>query len=102
MHRLGPVKTSQNNAPGRAPLTLAFAGLLLAGFMGRSSRKLRSFAAVIGLLAIGLGLSACGSSSSSISVANPPKGTYTITVSGQDSATAAITATPATFTLVID
>jgi len=101
MHRLGPVKTSQNNIPNRAPLAVAFAGLLLAGFMGRSSRKLRSLAAVIGLLAIGLGLSACGSSSSSTTVADPPKGTYTITVTGQDSATAT-TATPITFTLVID
>src|ERR1700733_11971436 len=54
MHRFGPVKTSQNNTPSRAPLAVAFAGLLLAGFMGRSSRKLRSLAAVIGLLAIGL------------------------------------------------
>jgi hypothetical protein len=102
MHRLGPVKTSQNNTPSRAPLAIAFAGLLLAGFMGRSSRKLRNLAAVIGLLAIGLGLSACGgSSSSSTTVSDPPKGTYTINVTGQDSTTATITATT-TFTLVID
>jgi len=102
MHRLGPVKTSQNNAPNRAPLAIAFAGLLLAGFMGRSSRRLRNLAAVIGLLAIGLGLSACGgSSSTSTTVPDPPKGTYTINVTGQDSTTATITATT-TFTLVID
>jgi subtilase family serine protease len=101
MHRLGPVKTSQNDTPSRAPLAVAFAGLMLAGFMGRSSRKLRNLAAVIGLLAIGLGLSACGSSSSSTTIADPPKGTYTITVTGQDSTTATITATT-TFTLVID
>jgi hypothetical protein len=101
MHRLGPVKTSQNDTPSRAPLAVAFAGLMLAGFMGRSSRKLRNLAAVIGLLAIGLGLSACGSSSSSTTVPDPPKGTYTITVTGQDSTTATITATT-TFTLVID
>jgi hypothetical protein len=101
MHRFGPVKTSQNNTPSRAPLAVAFAGLLLAGFMGRSSRKLRSLAAVIGLLAIGLGLSACGSSSVSTTVANPPKGTYTITVTGQDSTTATITGTT-TFTLTIN
>jgi subtilase family serine protease len=103
MHRLGPVKTSQNNTPSRAPLAVAFAGLLLAGFMGRSSRKLRNLAAVIGLLAIGLGLSACGggSSSSSTTVPDPPKGTYTITVTGQDSTTATIKSIT-TFTLVID
>jgi hypothetical protein len=102
MHRLGPVKTSQNNTPSRAPLAIAFAGLLLAGFMGRSSRKLRNLAAVIGLLAIGLGLSACGGSSSvSTTVSDPPKGTYTITITGQDSTTTSIQATT-TFTLVID
>jgi subtilase family serine protease len=102
MHRLGAAKTSRSNTPNPAPLAVAFAGLLLAGFMGRSSRKLRNLAAVIGLLAIGLGLSACGSSSSSsTTVSDPPKGTYTITVTGQDSTTATITTTT-TFTLVID
>jgi hypothetical protein len=104
MHRLGPVKTSQNNPPSpasRAPLAVAFAGLLLAGFMGRSSRKLRNLAAVIGLLAIGLGLSACGGNSVTTTAPDPPKGTYTITVSGQDSTTATISATT-TLTLVID
>jgi subtilase family serine protease len=103
MHRFGPVKTSQNNLPGRnpAPLGIAFAGLLLAGFLGRHSRKFRGLAAVIGLLAIGLGLSACGGGSSSTSVSDPPKGTYTITVTGQDSATATITGTT-TFTFTID
>ncbi len=101
MHRLGPVKTSQSNTPNRAPLAVAFAGLLLAGFLGRSSRKLRNLAAVIGLLAIGLGLSACGGGSSSTTVSDPPKGTYTFTVTGTDSTTATITATT-TFTFVID
>jgi len=100
MHRLGPVKTSQNNTPTRAPLAVAFAGLLLAGFLGRPSRKLRGLAAIVGLLALGLGLSACGGSSS-VTVSNPPKGTYTITVTGQDSTAATITAQN-TFTLVID
>jgi hypothetical protein len=107
MHRLGPVKTSQNNAPhptNRAPLGIALAGLLLAGCLGRQAGKLRGLAVVIGLLAVGLGLSACGSSSSSTSsgsVSNPSKGTYTITLTGQDSATASITGTT-TFTLTID
>jgi subtilase family serine protease len=100
MHRLGPVKTSSNKNPNPAPLAVAFAGLLLAGFMGRSSRKLRSLASVIGLLAIGLAVSACGGGVSN-SVSDPPKGTYTITVTGQDSTTATITA-QTTFTLTIN
>ena len=100
MHRFSPVKTSSNKNPNPAPLAVAFAGLLLAGFMGRSSRKLRSVASVIGLLAIGLALSACGGGVSN-TVANPPKGTYTITVTGQDSTTATITA-QTTFTLTIN
>lgn len=102
MHRLGPVKTSQNNLPGRnrAPLGLAFGGLLLAGLVGRKARKLRGLAAVVGLLSIGLGLSAC-SSSTSTTVSNPSKGTYTITVSGQDSATSSIAAST-TFSLTIN
>jgi hypothetical protein len=100
MHRFGPVKTSQNNAPTRAPLAIAFAGLLLAGFLGRSARKLRGLAAIIGLLALGLGLSACGSSST-VTVSNPPKGTYTITVTGADSTTPSISA-QTTFTFTID
>jgi hypothetical protein len=102
MHRLGSVKTSQNDAPGRgpAPLGVAFAGLILAGFLGRHSRKLRGVASVIALLALGFGLSACGGGGSN-SVSDPPKGTYTITFSGQDSATATITAS-GSLTLTID
>lgn len=103
MHRFGDVKTAGNHKPaipGPMPLTVAFAGLLFAGFLGRNSRKLRGLAVVIGLLGVGLALSACGGSSSS-SIPNPPKGTYTITLTGQDSATATITNTT-TFTLTIN
>jgi subtilase family serine protease len=88
-------------APSRVPAGFAFAGLLLAGCLARYARKLRSFAALIALAAIGLGLSACGSSSSSTTVSNPPKGTYTITLSGQDSVTATNTAST-TFTFTIN
>jgi hypothetical protein len=82
------------------PLGLAFAGLLLAGFMGRSSRKLRGLAGLIVLASVGLALSACGGGVTTTPFSNPPTGTYTVTVSGQDSA-GAITATPVTFTFVI-
>ena len=105
MHRFGSIKAARNNAPagpGSAPLTVAFAGLLLAGFLGRHSRKLRSLVAVVGLLGIGLALSACGGGGGvSSTTSNPPKGTYTITVTGQDSTTATITSTT-TFSFTIN
>jgi subtilase family serine protease len=92
--------TSKNDGKKTAPLAVAFAGLLLAGFLGRHSRKFRSLAGLIALLAVGLGLSACSGINGN-SLTNPPQGTYTITVTGQDSATATITATTS-FTFVIN
>jgi subtilase family serine protease len=89
-------------APNRLPAEVAFAGLLLAGFLGRYSRKFRSAAWIIVLASAGLAMTACGgSSSSSTTVPNPPKGTYTITLTGSDSVTASITTTT-TLTLTID
>lgn len=108
-HRLGGLKTARNNGPKRAPfssapLGIAFAGLLLAGFLGRRARKFHTLAGVIALLAAGLAVSACGGGGSGggggNTVTDPPKGTYTITVIGQDSATATITG-QTTFTFVI-
>jgi len=94
---------SPSENPGRnpVPFSVAFAGLLLAGFLGRRSRKLRGLAALIVLGAMGLALSACGNNNNGTTISDPPKGTYTITVTGQDSATSSITAT-STFTFVID
>ncbi|MGA3372391.1 MAG: protease pro-enzyme activation domain-containing protein [Terracidiphilus sp.] len=109
-HRLGGTKTAQNNGPKRAPLSpapfgAAFAGLLLAGFLGRHSRKFYSTAMILALLTLGLAVSACGGGGGGggggTTVTDPPKGTYTITVTGQDSATATITG-QTTFTFVID
>ncbi len=88
-------------APNRLPAEVAFAGLLLAGFLGRYARKFRSAAWIIVLASAGLAMTACGSSSSTVTVPNPPKGTYTFTLTGQDSVTATITA-KTTFTLVIN
>jgi len=103
MHSLRSAHTTAKNNPTNpaAPLGIAFGGLLIAGFLGRYSRKFRSMAAVIALLAVGLAVSACGGGSSSNTPSNPPKGNYTITVTATDSATASITATN-TFTLTID
>lgn len=103
-HTKGSLKASNNAPKGGNPIPagVAFAGLLLAGFLGRSSRKLRQLACVIALASLGLVLSACGGGVSSNTVSNPAKGTYTITFSGADSVTPAIAATPASFKLVID
>jgi subtilase family serine protease len=95
---------ASRNSPGsedthRAPATLAFAGLLMAGLLGRYSRKFRTMAGVIALVAVGLGISACNGISSTTS--NPPTGTYTITVTGQDSSSATIPTATTSFTFVI-
>ena len=83
------------------PAGIALAGLLLAGFLARGSRKLRGLACLIALGALGLALTACGSSSTSTTTSDPPKGTYTINLTGTDSATSTITAS-ASFTMTID
>jgi hypothetical protein len=93
--------TGTNPAPrGPVPLGVAFAGLLLAGFLGRYARRFRSLAALIALAAVGLAVTACGGGVVNTALTNPPAGTYTITVTGQDSATASVTAsTHFTFTI---
>jgi subtilase family serine protease len=91
--------SAKNNGTNPVPLGVAFAGLLLAGFLGSYSRKFRAAASLIALLAVSLAVTAC-SSSISTTLSNPPPGTYTITISGQDSATASISAsTQFTFTI---
>jgi subtilase family serine protease len=91
-------RSTQKGSP--VPLTVAFAGLLLVGFMGRASRKLRGLAAILLLAAVGLAVTACGGVATT-PFSNPPTGTYTVTVTGQDSATSTIIATT-TFTFVIN
>jgi subtilase family serine protease len=88
-----------NGRSGPVPVLAVLAGLLMAGLLGRYSRRLRMLAGVILLATIGMAFTGCGGGSSN-SVSNAPKGSYTITVSGQDSSTATITATT-TFTLTI-
>jgi hypothetical protein len=98
--------SASNSSPDHGGLKttsagLALAGLLLAGFLGRSSRKFRNLACLLLMAAAGLAISACGGGSNSTTVSNPPKGSYTVTLTGQDTSTATITATT-TFTFVID
>ena len=88
-------------APNRLPAEVAFSGLLLAGFLGRYARRFRAAAWIVVLAAAGLALSACGSSSVTSQFQNPSRGTYTVTITGADSATSSNTATT-TFTLTIN
>jgi subtilase family serine protease len=101
MHSLRRANTSKNDGPNpAAPATIAFAGLLLAGFLGRYSRKFRNLAGLVALLAVGLAVSACGGGVTSNTPTNPPKGSYTITLAGVDSTTSTITGST-TFTFII-
>jgi hypothetical protein len=101
MHKLhAATAPTKNNPRNPVPMTVAFAGLLLVGFMGRASKRLRGLAAVLLLAAVGLAVTACGSSLNN-TLSNPPQGTYTITVTGTDSVTSTITGTT-TFTMVIN
>ncbi len=91
-------------SPNRIPAGAALASLVLAGFLGRYARKFRSAAWILVLAAAGLATSACGGgggSSSGGGTSNPPKGSYTITLTGTDSVTSTITTT-ATFKLTIN
>ena len=88
-----------NGRSGPIPVLAVLGGLLMAGLLGRYSRRLRMLAGVILLATIGMAFTGCGGGNSN-TVSNAPKGSYTITVSGQDSNTASINAT-STFTLTI-
>jgi hypothetical protein len=111
-HTTGSMKAS-NNVPKRGipvPAGIAFAGLLVAGFLGRSSRKLRQLACVVAIASLGLVLAACGGGSSSSSSSSgsggntsqdPAKGSYTITITAADSLTSSLTAQQS-FTLTIN
>jgi subtilase family serine protease len=102
-HAKGSLKAA-NNTPKKGnplPMGIAFAGLLVAGFLGKSSRKLRNLACLIALASLGLVLSACGGSVRGNRVSDPAKGSYTITFSGADSTNTALTA-QSSFTLVIN
>jgi len=85
LHSLHPVRSASSKGNSSLPGGLALAGLLLAGLLGRSSRKLRGLACAIALAALGLGISACGGGGGTSTIANPPSGTYTITLTGNDS-----------------
>ena len=91
---------AKNDPRKLLPEGVAFAGLLVIGFLGRRSRKLSGIVAVLLLATVGMALSACGSGNGGTTISNPPQGTYTGTIEAQDSVTTTITATT-TFTFVI-
>jgi subtilase family serine protease len=104
MHRsstAGNNRVSSNKTDRTIPVPagIAFAGLLLVGFLGRYSRKFRAMAGLVALLAVGLAVSACGGGGSAI--VTTPSDSYTVTVTGTDSATSTITSTT-TFTLTVN
>lgn len=103
MRRLGGALKASGNTPPSSPLPLgaALAGMLLTGLLGRYSKKFRALACVLFLGSIAFALSACGSSVQGTTTSNPPKGTYTVTLTGTDSTTSTITA-QSTFTLTIN
>ncbi len=106
LHRLGKASTARNTGINPVPATMAFAGLLLVGFLGRYSRKFSALAGLIVLLVVGLSVTACGGGIGGngyygSQTPSPPTGTYTIYVTGQDSASSTIPAANATFTFVI-
>lgn len=91
-----------NGANGSAGPLMACAivmGLMLAGLLGRYSRKLRMLAGIILLATMGMAFTGCGGSSTTVS--NAPKGTYTLTLTGADSSSATIPQATTTFTLTI-
>jgi hypothetical protein len=108
-HQLGAMRRLRaGNQPGDKSTTkataagLAMAGLLLAGFVGRRSRRLRGLACLILLAAAGMAISACGGSSNSTTASDPPKGTYTVTLMGQDTSSSTIPTATSTFTFTIN
>jgi subtilase family serine protease len=79
-----------------------FLALILAGLVGWRFRKVRALAVVLAIVAAGFVLSGCGGGSSSSSTSGlAPKGTYTLTVTGDDSVTSTITAS-ANMTLTVN
>ena len=93
--------------PNRASVSVAFASFLLIGLLGLRSRRLAAFSALLLLTISGLAISGCSSAGSG-SPSNPStptslaaKGTYNLTITGTDTASAAISASTTT-TLKID
>jgi subtilase family serine protease len=105
LHAMNMTTPTERKGPNPAPLGEAFAGLILAGIIGRRSRKFRTMVGLVLLLVATLTISSCGGGTppppTTTPPANPAKGTYTITISGHDSVTSTIVGSTS-FTLTIN
>jgi len=93
-----PVRYGDTEHPGNRT-AIAFAGLLIAGFAGWRSRKLRLAISLTVLFALGTTISGCGSGISKIITQTST--THTVTITGTDTATSSIAAST-TVTLTIN
>jgi hypothetical protein len=83
-----------SSSSSRGAIAAGFAGILFAGLFGRRRARLWTIVLVIVLSGACLTFSGCGAS-------NSPTGTYTVTVTGQDSVSANIPTASTTFTFTI-
>jgi len=104
---LSPRTPGSNHLPSprSTELATAVAGAVI-GLLGRRARKLRGLAAVLVLVTMGMIASGCGggNGNSMTTTVDPnatPKGTYTITVIGTDTATPTLNNT-ASFTFTVN
>lgn len=94
---IGEVRSLDATPHGSTPLGVALGGVLLAGLLGRRSRKLRRLASLLVLVALGGFAIGCSEPAPVLT----PKGSYALTLVGTDSgATPNITAST-TFTVVV-
>jgi subtilase family serine protease len=94
---------SSHSSPSIAAAAFSFAGLFFAGLLGWRRRQLRLVCGLLVLGIAGFALSACGGgggTSTSSSSNYTTKGSYLVTLTGQDSVSSAISATT-TFTLTV-
>jgi len=93
-----------SHSPSIAVAAFSFAGLIMAGLLGWRRRQLRFLSCLIGLGLIGFVLSGCGGGSGGTT--NPKnnyttKGSYTVTLTGQDSASTTLPTATTTFSLTV-
>ena len=93
-------QTIPRTGPSIMRSAIGIAGIFFAGLIGWRFRRSRLVASVIVLGMLGFVLSGCGGGGSN-NTNDTPKGTYTVTLTGQDSTTSTITANT-NMTLVVN